>query len=52
MTAEEIVGCVERKGLGAAARGVDVATTATFGSIGNWRHPSRLQMADAASRYC
>ena len=50
MTVGEIVGYVERKGLGAAARGVDVATTATPGSIGNWRHPPRLQLADAKSR--
>jgi len=33
MTAEEIIGYVERKGLEAAAREVDVVTTATFGPL-------------------
>ena len=32
LTAEEIIGYVERKGLAAAAREVDVVTTATFGA--------------------
>ena len=33
MTAEEIIGYVERKGLAEAAREVDVVTTATFGAM-------------------
>ena len=33
MTAEEIIGCVERKGVESAAREVDVVTTATFGPM-------------------
>ena len=33
MTAEEIIGYVERKGVDAAAREVDVVTTATFGPM-------------------
>ena len=54
MTAEEIIGYVERKGLAEAAREVDVVTTATFGpmcSSGcflNFGHAKpRIRMAQA-----
>ncbi|HKK01828.1 MAG TPA: homocysteine biosynthesis protein, partial [Desulfuromonadales bacterium] len=33
MTAEEVIGYVEQKGLEAAAREIDVVTTATFGPM-------------------